>query len=88
MFYGFKIKIMVQKIKDRLTDFLIGLIFVLLTAILGGVGYIIKTNDDWRRDAIKHMNANSWALIEDPDTSPETRKALIEMVIQNRGAKQ
>lgn len=77
---------MTEKIKDRLTSFLIGMIFVLLTAILGGIGYIIKADVEWREDAKKHMNTNSWAIIEDPDTSPSTRQALLQIVIQSRGA--
>ena len=77
---------MTEKIKDRLTSFLIGMIFVLLTAILGGIGYIIKADIEWRADAKKHMNTNSWAIIEDPDTSPAVRQTLLQMVLQSRGA--
>lgn len=74
---------MTEKIKDRLTTFLVGLLFTLLTLIAGGVGWLIQQNiyKDSEQDGRILTTENNMAkaariINKDPDTQKEDRDEL------------
>lgn len=78
---------MTEKIKDRLTSFLVGTVLVLLGFIASGIGYIIVSGDE-RMDKIEtilemqdarddrqeeQINQLTITQMKDPDTDANTK---------------
>lgn len=86
---------MTEKIKDRLTSFLVGLLFTLLTLIACGVGWLIAQNvyKDAEQDSRILTTENNVAktarvINKDPDTQKEDRDELKPIYFNTRSVKQ
>ena len=85
---------MTEKIKDRITGWLVGLLFVLLGWIAGGVGWLVAQNvyKDAEQDKYILKNEDSVRKIarvvaHDEDTDAEDREELRPIYFNTRSVK-
>lgn len=83
---------MTEKIKDRMFGWLVGLLFVLLGWIAGGVGWLVAQGvyKDAEQDRAIIHNENNISKIarvqaNDPDTDDDEKQELRPIYIQTRG---
>ena len=86
---------MTEKIKDRLTSFLVGLLFTLLTFIAGGVGWLIAQNvyKDAEQDRFILKNTENISKVarivaHDENTEKEDRDELRQIYFNARSSNQ
>ena len=82
---------MTEKIKDRMFGWLVGLLFVLLGWIAGGVGWLVAQSvyKDAEQDRSIIHNENNISKIarlqaNDPDTDDDEKQELRPIYIQTR----